>query len=132
MPARLVGIRTEAKNMAAFLAWFEAKRRAGEEPYVDVLITTAWYKGQERGEEIAKTMWTRWFIKFVDELEYFCVAPWAPNGTTLSGNWKEPGLHFGKKASKPDYCIFRGTVADFKWPDKLLKLEWDSTNIEDK
>lgn len=115
-----------------FLAWFEAKRRAGEKPYVDGLITTAWYKGQERGDAIAKTMWTQWFVKFVDERDYFCVTPWAPKGTTLSGNWKEPGLHFGKKATTTDYRIFQGSVSEFKWPEKLLKLDWDGTFIEEK
>jgi len=114
-----------------FLVWFEAKRITGEKPYVDGLITTAWYKGQERGNPIAKTMWTQWFVKFVDERDYFCVTPWAPKGTTLAGNWKEPGLHFGKKSKKTDYSIFEGSVSEFNWPKKLVKLDWDGTIIKE-
>lgn len=63
----LWGFAPKRETWREFLAWFEAERTAGKKPYVHGLIATPWYKGQERGAVIANTMWTHWFIKFVDE-----------------------------------------------------------------
>lgn len=125
------GFAPKRETWREFLAWYEAKRRANEKPYVERHTFMKWYKNQERGRAIAKDMWTLWYIKFVDERNIFTVTPWAPYGTTLSGCWRAPGLHFGKhKYKKPDFPIFRGTVDDFEWPDTLLKLDWDGTIID--
>lgn len=126
------GLAPKRETWRAFLRWFEAKRRAGERPYLEDHVFTTWYKRQERGHAIARTMWTSWFIKFVDERNIFTVTPYAPNRTTLSGCWKEPGLHFGKKSERTDFPIFQGKIDDFMWPRKLDKYDWDGTIIGTK
>lgn len=127
------GFAPEREKWREFLRWFEEKRMLGEKPYVDDLITTAWYKGQERGGDIAKTMWTQWWIKFVDERNYFCVTAWPRKGTALAANWKEPGLHFAKtKNTRIDHPIYRGAKKDFIWPKKLIRLDWDGTVIPER
>lgn len=112
-----------------FRTWYEKKRRQGEKPYVDGLITTRWYKQQEvKGH--APSMWTQWWIRFVHEKGYFTVTPRLADGTTLCANWRERGMHYVSGRQGKDFPIFRGTSDQFTWPVNPLKIDWDGSIID--
>ncbi len=112
-----------------FRAWYEKKRKAGEKPYVDGLITTHWYKQQEVGGH-APSMWTQWWIRFAHEKDYFTVTPHLTDGTTLCANWRERGMHYSSNKPSKDFPIFKGTSDQFTWPVNPLKIDWDGTVID--
>ncbi len=112
-----------------FRKWFEETVRAGKKPYVHDLLSSRWYRGQDRRHlGYAPSMWTQWFIKFVDERSYFTVTPHLLDGTTVCANWKEPGLHYSRKnRPRKDFPLFLGNSTQFSWPKTLLKFDWDGT-----
>lgn len=112
-----------------FRKWYEMKRAAGEKPYVDNLITTKWYKDQEKNG-VATTMWTQWWIKFADEKGYFTVTPHLTDGTTLCANWREKGMHYSKGKPTRDFPIYTGSSAQFSWPENPMKIDWDGREIQ--
>lgn len=114
-----------------FRAWFEKKRAAGEKPYVDGLITTSWYKSQEV-DGFAPHMWSQWWIRFVDEKGYFTVTPHLPDGTTLSANWRERGMHYSAGKRTPpsrDFPVYNG-AAEFTWPESPVRVDWDGLEVK--
>lgn len=125
------GFAPQPKHWAHFLKWMKEMRNNGTKPYVDGLLTTNWYKGQERRAKLdyAPTMWTQWWVKYADVFGVFTVTPALDDGTTLAANWLEPGLHFFRKSTRSDAPVFRGNLSQLKWPDKIIKLDWDGTEI---
>lgn len=111
-----------------FRKWFEEKRTSGEKPYVKNLITTEWYKSQEK-DGFAPTMWSQWWIKFVDEKGYFTVTPHLPNGTTLASNWREKGLHYSKNKASQDFPLFKGNEEMFQMTESIISVDWDGRII---
>lgn len=123
------GFSPQREAWAEFRTWFEQKRAAGAKPYVDNLITTEWYKSQEKNG-FAPSMWTQWWIKFADEKGYFTVTPHLPDGTTLCANWRENGMHYSKGKPERDFPIYTGTHAQFSWPENPMKIDWDGREIK--
>jgi len=96
----------------AFQDWFhDVRSRPGFKPYVPGLIMTAWYKGFEKSGK-ADSMWTMWFLHYCAVVrQLYTVYNNVPvvaemlrlqadiNRGYLSVNRREPGLHFGGKAS---------------------------------
>lgn len=114
-----------------FRKWFEEKRGRGEKPYVDGLITTQWYKSQEK-DGFAPNMWSQWWIKFADEKGYFTVTGHLPDGTSLASNWRESGLHYSKNKPSADFPVFRGGDDEFVMPDNPILVDWDGQIISAK
>lgn len=125
------GFAPQRDHWVEFRKWFELCRARDDKPYVDGLITTDWYKSQERNG-FAPNMWSQWWIKFVDEKNYFTVTPHLPDGTTLAANWKEPGLHFAKASAQADFSVFRGNSDQFVMPDNPIHVDWDGLIIKQK
>lgn len=111
-----------------FRAWFERMREKGEKPYVDDLITTRWYKEQER-DGFAPHMWSQWWIRFVDEKGYFTVTPHLPDGSTLSANWREGGMHYSKTKPSRDFPVYGG-AAEFTFPESPMRIDWDGREVK--
>lgn len=122
------GFAPQRDHWIEFRKWFENKRERNEKPYVDGLVTTSWYKSQEK-DGFAPNMWSQWWIKFVDEKDYFTVTAHLPDGTTLASNWRESGLHYSKTSPKADFPVFRGSPEIFSMPDNPIVLDWDGLII---
>ena len=122
------GFAPQRDQWVEFRKWFEEKRAKGDKPYVDGLMTTSWYKSQEVNG-FAPTMWSQWWIKFVDERGYFTVTAHLPDGTTLASNWRESGLHYSKNKPSADFPIFRGNEEQFTMPDNPILVDWDGRII---
>lgn len=122
------GFAPQRDTWVEFRKWFEEKRAKGEKPYVDGLITTQWYKSQEKNG-FAPNMWSQWWIKFVDENGYFTVTAHLPDSTTLAANWRESGLHYSKSRPSADFPVFRGNDEQFVMPDNPIVVDWDGTII---
>lgn len=122
------GFAPQRDQWVEFREWFEEKRAKGEKPYVDGLVTTEWYKSQEV-DGFAPTMWSQWWIKFVDEKGYFTVTAHLPDGTTLASNWREPGMHYSKSNPKVDFPVFQGNDEHFVMPDNPVLVDWDGRII---
>lgn len=122
------GFAPQRDQWVEFRKWFEEKRAKGEKPYVDGLVTTEWYKRQEVNG-FAPTMWSQWWIKFVDEKGYFTVTAHLPDGTTLASNWREPGMHYSRGSPKVDFPIFQGNDEHFVMPDNPILVDWDGRTI---
>lgn len=112
-----------------FREWFEKKKRNKEKPYVPNLMTTNWYKSQEK-DGFAPTMWSQWWIKFVDEKNYFTVTAHLPDGSTLAANWRESGMHYTKRKASRDFPLYNGTADQFLWPESPIKIDWDGREIK--
>lgn len=123
------GFAPQRDQWVEFRKWFEEKRAHGEKPYVNGLMTTNWYKSQEV-DGFAPNMWSQWWIKFVDEKNYFTVTAHLPDGTTLAANWRESGLHYSKKRPEMDFPIFRGNDEQFVMPDNPIHVDWDGKIIQ--
>jgi len=123
------GFAPERDEWVEFRSWFEEMKAKGEKPYVDKLMTTDWYKSQEK-DGFAPTMWSQWWIKFVDERNYFTVTAHLPDGSTLACNWREQGLHYSKVKPSADFPIFRGNVEQFVMPDDPILVDWDGREIK--
>lgn len=124
------GFAPQRDRWLEFRKWFEFSRARDEKPYVDGLITTGWYKKQEVNG-FAPHMWSQWWIKFVDEKNYFTVTPRLPDGSTLTANWRETGLHYNTKKPSVDFPVFRGSSDQFVMPDNPVHVDWDGLIIED-
>lgn len=122
------GFAPQRDHWIEFRKWFENKRARKEKPYVSGLVTTDWYKRQEI-DGFAPNMWSQWWIKFVDEKNYFTVTAHLPDGTTLAANWRESGLHYSKTEPKADFPIFRGSPEIFSMPDNPILVDWDGLII---
>ncbi|KAI0559423.1 Nucleotide-diphospho-sugar transferase [Gracilaria domingensis] len=123
------GFAPQRDQWVEFRNWFEEKRARNEKPYVKGLMTTSWYKEQEVNG-FAPTMWSQWWIKFVEEKGYFTVTANLPDGTTLAANWREAGLHYSKNKPKTDFPIFRGNEEQFVMPDDPpILVDWDGRII---
>lgn len=118
------GFAPQRDQWVEFRKWFEAKKARGEKPYVENLVTTKWYKSQEVNG-FAPTMWSQWWIKFVDEKGYFTVTAHLPDGTTLAANWRESGLHYSKSEPSADFSVFQGNDEQFVMPDNPILVDWD-------
>lgn len=124
------GFAPQRDRWLEFRKWFELSRARDDKPYVDGLITTGWYKRQEVNG-FAPHMWSQWWIKFVDEKNYFTVTPRLPDGTTLTANWRETGLHYNTKKPSVDFPVFRGSSDQFVMPDNPVHVDWDGLIIKD-
>lgn len=122
------GFAPQRDQWVEFRKWFEEKRAKGEKPYVDGLVTTYWYREQEK-DGFAPNMWSQWWIKFVDEKGYFTVTAHLPDGTTLASNWRESGLHYSKNRPSADFPVFRGNDEQFVMPDNPILVDWDGLII---
>ncbi|CAN8072239.1 unnamed protein product [Agarophyton chilense] len=123
------GFAPQRDQWVEFRNWFEEKRARNENPYVKGLMTTDWYKSQEV-DGFAPTMWSQWWIKFVEEKGYFTVTANLPDGTTLAANWREAGLHYSKTKPRTDFPIFRGNEEQFVMPDDPpILVDWDGRII---
>lgn len=122
------GFAPQRDHWIEFRKWFEAKRERDEKPYVDGLVTTQWYKSQEKNG-FAPNMWSQWWIKFADEKNYFTLTGHLPDGTTLAANWRESGLHYSKNEPKADFPVFRGNDDQFVMPDNPILVDWDGLEI---
>lgn len=122
------GFAPQRDQWVEFRKWFEDKKAKGEKPYVDGLITTGWYKSQEV-DGFAPNMWSQWWIKFVDEKNYYTVTAHLPDGTTLAANWRETGLHYSKNKPTRDFPLFRGNEEQFVLPDDPILVDWDGRII---
>lgn len=123
------GFAPQRDQWVEFRKWFTDKKAKGEKPYVDNLITTSWYKSQEVNG-FAPTMWSQWWIKFVDEKGYFTVTAHLPDGSTLASNWRESGLHYSKNKPTADFPVFRGNDEQFVMPDNPILVDWDGRIIQ--
>lgn len=123
------GFAPEKKIWLEFRAWYEEMRVMEAKPYVAKLMTTDWYKAQEKGKKVASTMWSAWWIKFADEKGYFTVYANLPGGTTLASNYREGGMHYSDKPRKADFPVFKGSEADMKFPESPVYLDWDGRPI---
>lgn len=123
------GFAPQRDTWVEFRKWFEEKTAKGDQPYVDGLVTTQWYKSQEKNG-FAPNMWSQWWIKFVDEKGYFTVTGHLPDGTTLASNWRESGLHYSKNRPSADFPIFRGNDEQFVMPDNPISIGWDGLPLE--
>eukprot|EP00177_Eucheuma_denticulatum_P003968 GFKZ01007171.1.p1 GENE.GFKZ01007171.1~~GFKZ01007171.1.p1 ORF type:complete len:455 (+),score=60.27 GFKZ01007171.1:97-1461(+) len=122
------GFAPQRDTWVEFRKWFEEKKESGEKPYVNGLVTTEWYKSQEV-DGYAPTMWSQWWIKFVDEKGYFTVTANLPDGSTLASNWREAGLHYSSSKPKADFPVFRGNDEQFIMPDNPILVDWDGRVI---
>lgn len=122
------GFAPQRDHWIEFRKWFEEKKGRNEKPYVKGLVTTEWYKKQEKNG-FAPNMWSQWWIKFVDEKNYFTITAHLPDGTTLAANWRESGLHYSKTEPRADFPIFRGSPEIFSMPDSPISLDWDGLVI---
>lgn len=126
------GFAPEKKAWLEFRAWYEETRSSGARPYVDNLMTTAWYKSQEKGGSIAKTMWSQWFIKFADINDYFTVYANLPDKSTLASNHREGGLHYSEKPHRADFPTFKGDVKSLVYPEDPIYLDWDGRELKNR
>ena len=122
------GFAPQRDVLVEFRQWFEEKMRRGEKPYVSNLITTDWYKKQEK-DGFAPTMWSQWWIKFADERDYFTMYANMPGNTTLCANWREKGMHYSKTAPSRDFPVFQGNMDNLSWPETPIRLDWDGRTI---
>jgi hypothetical protein len=132
---QLLGTWGFAPQKAAWLefrAWYEEMRAKKAKPYVDHLMTTDWYKAQEKaaGGEVATTMWSQWFIKFSDVKHYFTLYANLADGTTLATNWREGGMHYSNKPPSRDFSTFIGDPTEFSFPEKPIHLDWSGQEIQ--
>lgn len=126
------GFAPQRDQWVEFRKWFEEKRRRGEKPYVDKLVTTEWYKMQEK-DGFAKTMWSQWWIKFADEKGYFTVTANLPDGSSLAANWREKGMHYSKAKPKMDFPLYEGSSIDsISLPENAICIDWDGREIKPK
>lgn len=123
------GFAPQRDHWIEFRKWFEANRAQDVKPYVDGLITTEWYKKQEKNG-FAPNMWSQWWIKFADEKNYFTLTGHLPDGTTLAANWRESGLHYSKNEPKADFPVFQGSDDQFVMPDNPILVDWDGLIIK--
>ena len=115
-----------------FREWYEEKRRNNEKPYVKGLTTTNWYKSQEING-VAHTMWSQWWIKFVDEMGLYTVYAHLPNRTTLAANWREKGMHYSKRGPSRDFNVFDSDTEEiYQFPENPLKLDWDGRPVRSR
>jgi hypothetical protein len=126
------GFAPEKRPWLEFRAWYEEMRRVNARPYVDKLMTTNWYKSQEKGKIVANTMWSQWFIKFADVNDYFTVYANLPDGTTLASNYREGGLHYSDKPRKADFPVFKGDAASLVYPETTVYLDWDGLELDNR
>lgn len=125
-----------------FRAWYRCKVvEHGFKPYVEGLLPTAWYKGQEgKG-----TMWTMWHIKYADVAGVYTVYANLRGRKTLGANYREQGLHFAQKpgakkkmgnVGRPDYEVLqRGSEGEeaglFRFPRAVATLRWNGTYVDE-
>lgn len=129
---RLLGTWGFSPQKAAWLefrAWYEEMRRLGAKPYVDKLVTTNWYKSQEKNG-IALTMWSQWFIKFSDVKNYFTLYANLPDGSTLASNWREGGMHYSHLPRRADFPVFKGPSSLFSFPSNPVHIDWSGLEIQ--
>lgn len=123
------GFAPQRDQWVEFRKWFADKSAKGEKPYVENMMTTDWYKSQEVNG-FAPTMWSQWWIKFVDEKGYFTVTPHLPDGSTLAANWREHGLHYSKGKPSTDFPVFSGNDEQFVMPDNPILVDWDGRILQ--
>lgn len=126
------GFSPEKRAWLEFRAWYEEMRNIGARPYVDNLMTTSWYKSQEKGASVAKTMWSQWFIKFADLNDYFTVYANLPDKKTLASNYREGGMHYSDKPRRADYPVFKGDVKTLVFPETPVYLDWDGRELKNR
>lgn len=126
------GFAPEKRAWLEFRTWYEEMRSTGARPYVDNLMTTSWYKSQEKGGPVAKTMWSQWFIKFADVNDYFTVYANLPDKSTLASNYREGGMHYSDKPRRADFPVFKGDVKSLVFPEDPIYLDWDGRELKNK
>jgi hypothetical protein len=126
------GFAPEKGAWLEFRAWYEEMRRVGARPYVDNLVTTSWYKAQEKGGTVARTMWSQWFIKFSDVNGYFTVYSNIAGGSTLASNYREGGMHYSDKPRRADFPVFKGSPAELSFPASPVYLDWDGRELPNR
>lgn len=126
------GFAPEKRAWLEFRTWYEEMRASGARPYVDNLMTTSWYKSQEKGGPIAKTMWSQWFIKFADVNDYFTVYANLPNESTLASNYREVGMHYSDKKRRADFPVFKGDLKSIVFPEDPIYLDWDGRELKNR
>lgn len=123
------GFAPEKHAWLEFRAWYKEMRLLEAKPYVANLMTTDWYKAQEKGKAVASTMWSAWWIKFADERGRFTVYANLPGSTTLASNYREGGMHYSDKPRKADFPVFNGPESDMRFPETPVYLDWDGRPI---
>lgn len=90
------GLAPDAAVWTEFLGWV-AQRQAEPRfrPYVEGLVTTAWFRSFEK-QGRQGTMWTQWFIRFVDERRLYTLYPNTSPEACLVIHWREKGEHFSQ------------------------------------
>lgn len=124
-----------------FRTWFHEKSCTPEfKPYVDGLLPTRWYKGQEKNTGGA-AMWTMWHIRFADQFRLYTVYANLRGEKTLCANWREKGLHYNAgakgeaaKVGQRDADVltreaFGGVNASvtFRFPTSPRLVDWNGT-----
>lgn len=128
------GYAPEPKNWNGFRKWFHTHVCDKEfKPYVDGLIPSRWFRGQEK----RKTMWTMWHIRYADEHKLYTVYANLDKNKTLAANWQELGLHFSNKSKnlgKKDFEVFVSAEKEnykeiFSFPRNPVRVDWNGTYI---
>lgn len=128
------GFAPERRAWLDFRQWYEEMRESKTKPYVRDLVTTDWYKSQEKaavakGLTVANTMWSQWFIKWADTKNKFTVYANLPDGTTLAANYREAGMHYNNKPRSADFEVFNSSSDTFSFPKDAPYLDWDGRTI---
>lgn len=132
------GYSPEPKAWRRFRKWFHNSIcNPSFKPYVDGLITTAWYKSQEK----KKTMWTMWHIWFANKYKLYTVYANLNDNRTLAASWNEIGLHFSKSmpnTGEKDFETFGSPSANhstivskmnFIFPSSPILVNWNGTYV---
>lgn len=125
---------------AQFRRWFHAKQcDATFRPYVDGLVPTRWYRRQER----ARSMWSMWHIYYAQRRGWNTVYANVAGGRTLAANWRETGLHFGRRRRQrrrrgggavtgvmdAPLAGSHGETVRFRLPAVPRQLAWNGTYV---
>jgi hypothetical protein len=119
------GYSPSSRDWYSFIEWYRniRKTQPAFRPYVEGLIPTEWYKSFEAsGDE--DTMWTMWYIYYMNASNKWTVYANAPGGTTFGSCWQEPGMHVLSGGAKRDFVNYDPwyfSLEDFKTPEDPIR-----------
>lgn len=121
------GMSPKKRVWLQFRDWYRFQRNHNAKPYIRNFSLTTYYRKGENFNGFNPNVWSQWYNKFVDEMNYFSVVPHPPGGTSLCANWRESGAHYNGTTLNPDYPLYFGDFQSFNWPNTLVAFDWDGT-----